>query len=337
MVSPPILTDRCALTRRVRRRNMQWHLGSLSDRGVGSPDCYPIPTSGPHNGSCQSGYWKRDGGCCFGIDDQTSLAHPLNFGFDEFVATPECAASATTNCGCFFWPSPHNNTPCELGHYNHPHDNPTSPSRDASANPYLECMQYYAGNYSHGSSPTGGSTVIEPLPFVTPVDDNAFLVDQFEGLLARSLAADRPFLAMIFFHGVHIPYVATPEQRAVYTSAINPRTGVHFTPNEGDYWGTISQIDRAVGRVRSLLTQHGVADDTWVSITADNGPEVNPAGGQSTGNYENPGLTGGLREFRLARLGALSLLMPPAPPPLLLLLHPSLVVAPVQVGARVAH
>ena len=59
----------------------RWHLGSLSDRGVGSPDCYPLPTSGPHNGSCQSGYWIKDGGCCFGIDDQTSLSHPLHFGF----------------------------------------------------------------------------------------------------------------------------------------------------------------------------------------------------------------------------------------------------------------
>ena len=65
----------------------RWHLGSLSDRGVGSPDCYPLPTSGPHNGSCQSGYWIKDGGCCFGIDDQTSLSHPLHFGFGAaFVA-----------------------------------------------------------------------------------------------------------------------------------------------------------------------------------------------------------------------------------------------------------
>ena len=48
-----------------------------------------------------------------------------------------------------------------------------------------------------------------------------------------------------------------------------------------------------------VARQRGVAEDTWVSITADNGPEVNPAGGQSTGNYENPGLTGGLRELRL--------------------------------------
>jgi arylsulfatase A-like enzyme len=38
-----------------------------------------------------------------------------------------------------------------------------------------------------------------------------------------------------------------------------------------------------------------VADNTWVSITADNGPEVNPSGGQGTGNYKNPGRTGGLR------------------------------------------
>ena len=66
------------------------HLGSLSDRGVGSPDCYPMPTSG----TCQQGYWKKNGGCCFGIDAQTSVSNPLHFGFDEFVATPEVSCIA---------------------------------------------------------------------------------------------------------------------------------------------------------------------------------------------------------------------------------------------------
>jgi hypothetical protein len=114
-----------------------------------------MPTSGPQNGTCQSGYWKKNGGCCFGIDDQTSLSNPLHFGFDEFVATPECAASATTNCGCFFWPSPHNNTPCELGHYAHPGGD-LEDHRDI---PYLECMAYYAGNYSsNGASLVVAST-----------------------------------------------------------------------------------------------------------------------------------------------------------------------------------
>ena len=110
--------------------------------------CLHTVFAGPQNGTCQSGYWKKDGGCCFGIDAQTSLSHPLHFGFDEFVATPECAASATTNCGCFFWPSAHNNTPCELGHYEHPFDDPTGTPRSWGKAPYLECMQYYAGNYS---------------------------------------------------------------------------------------------------------------------------------------------------------------------------------------------
>ena len=112
----------------------KWHLGSLSDRGVGSVDCYKRP----HNVSaCQLGYWAQGDGCCFGLDGHLDVSHPLHFGYDEFVATPECAASATTNCGCFFFPSPHNDTPCELGHY-HQHGGP----------PFNECMQYYKGNVS---------------------------------------------------------------------------------------------------------------------------------------------------------------------------------------------
>lgn len=245
----------------------KWHLGSLSNRGVGSPDCYPLPKSG----KCQMGYWVRDGGCCYGIDAKLDVSHPLHFGFDEFVATPECAASATTNCGCFFPPHPpssfNGTAKCELGHY----PNPSG---------FTECMQYYRGNASTGS--------IEPLPYITPVDDEAFLADQAAALIERSVAARRPFLAVIFFHGVHIPYIASPETRARYAAR-------GMTVNEQDYWGTITQIDAQIGRLRALLAQLGVDGDTWVSITADNGPEVDPSGGQGTGSFPNPGRTDGLR------------------------------------------
>lgn len=57
----------------------KWHLGSLSDRGVGSPDCYAKPAGG----SCQQGYWPRGSGCCFGVDGGLDVAHPLHFGFSE--------------------------------------------------------------------------------------------------------------------------------------------------------------------------------------------------------------------------------------------------------------
>ena len=135
---------------------------------------------------------------------------------------------------------------------------------------------------------------MEPLDFITPVDDEDFLVSQFESLLQRAVAQDRPFLAVIFFHGAHIPYVASPATRARYANVSSvARGGLPMDENEQDYWGTITQIDAAVGRVRSLLRVHGVENDTWVSVTADNGPEVNPAGGQGTSSFANPGLTGG--------------------------------------------
>ena len=66
--------------------------------------------------------------------------------------------------------------------------------------------------------------------------------------------------------------------------------------NEQDYWGSVTQLDNAVGRVRSLLKEHGRSERTWVSLNADNGPEVSPASGQGTGgSFINPGRTGGLR------------------------------------------
>jgi arylsulfatase A-like enzyme len=89
----------------------------------------------------------------------------------------------------------------------------------------------------------------------------------------RAVAADKAFLAILFFHGVHIPYVATAASRRPYAA-------MGMSENEQDYWGTVSQLDTAVGRVRALLRKYGRAQRTFVSLNADNGPEVSPASGQ---------------------------------------------------------
>ena len=68
--------------------------------------------------------------------------------------------------------------------------------------------------------------------------------------------------------GVHIPYVATPAMRAHYAAK-----GV-TSENEQDYYGVITQIDAAVGRVRALLHTYGASNNTLLLISADNGPEV---------------------------------------------------------------
>lgn len=266
----------------------KWHLGSLSNES--GRDCYQVDGGT----RCLEGYMRfgsdTTGGiasCCMGIDALSwpgnahftntgiGIAHPLHFGFDEFTATPQCGASSNTNCGCFFYPKAWNSTPCNLGHYS------TKQSHKKYPNSlFTECSQYY-----NGESPGH----VWPMDTVSPIDDEAFLVDKFESLLQRSVAEQRPFLAVLFFHGVHIPYIATPENRAVYAD-------MGMDENEQDYWGTVTQIDNAVGRVRQLLKEYGVANTTWVSITADNGPEVSPTGGQGTaGAFPNPGRTAGLR------------------------------------------
>ena len=177
---------------------------------MGSPDCYAKPP-GPKS-ECVNGYTEsRDGaGCCFGVDGPLAVSHPLHFGYDEFVATPACAASATSNCGCFFFPSPHNSSACDQGHYHKKgpmywggdtDDMKQSGGSVAGSDPYNRCSQYYVGNASaHAGKP---ALSVEPLTYVTPADDEEFVVDQFESLLQRSAAASpaRPFLAVLAFHG----------------------------------------------------------------------------------------------------------------------------------------
>lgn len=85
---------------------------------------------------------------------------------------------------------------------------------------------------------------------------------------------------------MHIPYVAPPEWRANYST---------FTENEADYYGTLSALDAQVGRIRALLRELGIADNTMVVFTADNGPEVDDASGHDTAPFPNPGRTNGLR------------------------------------------
>lgn len=69
----------------------------------------------------------------------------------------------------------------------------------------------------------------------------------------------------------HIPYISPPEFRALYPNA---------TLNEQDYYGAASAMDAQVGRVRRLLADLGLAHNTLVAFSADNGPEVSDAGGQ---------------------------------------------------------
>ena len=251
----------------VRVRTRQWHLGSLQKGDKSGPKWDPA----------------------VGDDGPLPQLSPLDVGYTEFVSTPQCGCSANTNCGCLQPGATPNMSACLTGHY----------AGDAS-HMVFPCQQYWIGAQppspedpsapqQHGALPPGQA--ITALEGKSPDDDASFLVDNFERFMGEALHATKPFVALVHFHNVHIPYVATPEFRAMYPDA---------TSNEKDYYGALTMMDAQVGRIRALLRAHNIQNNTALWFAADNGPEVGAPPGQTYPTkgwpfFPDPGVTGGLR------------------------------------------
>jgi arylsulfatase A-like enzyme len=98
-------------------------------------------------------------------------------------------------------------------------------------------------------------------------------VDAALSFIRASAAASRPFLAVVWFGSPHGPHQALEEDKQLYSDQ---------PPELANYWGEITAMDRAVGNLRNELRRLGIAENTLVWYTSDNG---------ATG----PGSTGGLR------------------------------------------
>ncbi len=91
--------------------------------------------------------------------------------------------------------------------------------------------------------------------------------------IRQAAGRKQPFLAVIWFGSPHSPHVAAPENREPYKD---------LPPKLQHYLGEITGIDRAMRLLRQGLRDCGVAANTLVWYTSDNGAR-------------KPGSTGGLR------------------------------------------
>lgn len=96
-----------------------------------------------------------------------------------------------------------------------------------------------------------------------------------------AVEADEPFLALVWFGSPHRPHEALDEDLQLYRD--QPKELRHFL-------GEITAMDRAVGYLREQLRELGIAEDTLLWYTSDNG--ALPEG--STGGLS--GRKGNLRE-----------------------------------------
>jgi len=111
-------------------------------------------------------------------------------------------------------------------------------------------------------------------------DDSRVIMDRAIPFIEHAVNSDKPFLSIIWFHTPHLPVLAGGEDRKPYSD---------LSEDQQHYYGVITALDKQVGRLRDKLKELGIAENTVLFYTSDNGPE----GKSVTGRTQ--GLTKGLK------------------------------------------
>lgn len=95
-------------------------------------------------------------------------------------------------------------------------------------------------------------------------DDSRVIMDRAIPFIENSVDQEKPFLTIIWFHTPHLPVLTGEEFREPYSK---------LSEDQQNYYGVMTALDLQVGRLREKLEELGVAENTIVFYTSDNGPE----------------------------------------------------------------
>jgi len=193
-------------------------------------------------------------------DKKWPAMNPGMMGFDYWMATEASASSSTTNCGCVpAWKN--QGEGCIIGGGNW-------------TNKALECTNYWSFAPGAAQRPECLDPTQCPRDCVQNYtskiegDDSIFMVEQLLSYLDGREGEDseRPFFVYFHLHTNHVPHPSLPEYFHAYKD-------VNGDP-AGDYLGTISQMDAALGQLIAGLKQRNLYNDTIMAWTPDNGPHT---------------------------------------------------------------
>ncbi len=127
-------------------------------------------------------------------------------------------------------------------------------------------------------------------------DDAAIVMNKAMGFIRTQAKANKPFMTFIWLHNVHTPLGRNPELIKLYPKC---------SSQEQTYFSNITAIDIQVGRLRKELRTLGIAENTMLWFTSDNGPNLKgkkivkfakAQGGKF--NYTPIGSTGAFRGYK---------------------------------------
>jgi len=119
-------------------------------------------------------------------------------------------------------------------------------------------------------------------------DSSEVVVDEALKFISEQVQAKQPFFTVIWYGTPHSPWIASAEDKGPFAQ---------LTPKAQDHYGELVAMDRSIGALRKGLRKLGVADDTLVWFTSDNGglPGFEPDTTGGLRGYKSSMYEGGLR------------------------------------------
>jgi arylsulfatase A-like enzyme len=148
-------------------------------------------------------------------------------------------------------------------------------------------------------------------PQTVPGESSAILIDETIRFIEKSKEQDKPFFALVWYGSPHEPYVALPEDLALYenipdslnnevvgvtslvTGRSEPQPRAEVLKKR---YAEITAMDRSIGMLRDYLAQNGLKENTIVLYCSDNGsPEKVSDIGITLRNGKGSMYEGGIR------------------------------------------
>ena len=131
----------------------------------------------------------------------------------------------------------------------------------------------YIDHYQHNRGPNQPDLWENDKPITQDGYMTDLITERTIGFIERTAAAGRPFFVDVAYNAPHWPY-QPPDMPSVA-----PGNARHVMPNDAgtstraDYAAMVERVDRGVGQILRALEQRGLARNTIVIFTNDNGGE----------------------------------------------------------------
>ena len=183
-----------------------------------------------------------------------------------------------------------------LTHFDRPKANQPNPGDHGFDHWFATVVNAFDGPESPGKFYRNGEAVGELNDWYCNL-----IVEEAIDWLEHRTGQESPFFMEICTHGPHTPinppdsYAEVYDNEEVEQLEDNVEYGYvprpenkDIEPNKKYYYGTVTQIDAAFGRLMEALDTQGLTENTMVIFTSDNGPEYPVNYMESKGQWDDP-------------------------------------------------